>query len=237
MQWLPFTSSLVSLIFAVVVFDQYLARRKPHQLVWSIGFFFYFASTLAEFLWEAYGANELVYRLWYLTGAIYVAAYLGMGTVYLLASRRKAHITMTVLGLASVYALVKVAAAPVDVATLTQLAGTAFPADVRLITPFFNIFGTVALVGGAIYSAAVFWRKRIMPHRVLSNFLIALGAIMPAFGGTLLRFGVPQPFYFLELAGIIIIFLGFLRNREVFGLFRVPLVHLLVPASRSKSAH
>ena len=32
-------------------------------------------------------------------------------------------------------------------------------------------------------------------------------------------------FYLLELRGIIIIFIGFLRSREVFGLYHFPLIH------------
>ena len=81
-------------------------------------------------------------------------------------------------------------------------------------------------MGGALYSAWVFWRRRILPHRVLSNALIAVGAILPALGGTLIRFGGSiSAFYLLELAGIIIIFIGFLRSREIFGFYQFPLVH------------
>ncbi len=31
--------------------------------------------------------------------------------------------------------------------------------------------------------------------------------------------------FLLELLGIIIIFIGFLRRREVFGFYRIPLIH------------
>ena len=42
-------------------------------------------------------------------------------------------------------------------------------ASVRLTTPFFNIYGLVTLVGGAIWSAFLFWRKRVLPNRVVAN--------------------------------------------------------------------
>ena len=65
-----------------------------------------------------------------------------------------------------------------------------------------------------------------MPHRVVSNLLIAVGAILPAFGGIHIRFGGDIPFFYLfELMGIIIIFVGFLRSREVFGIYRLPFMH------------
>lgn len=223
---LPLVSSVVSLVFALTVLDQFFARRKPYQLIWAIGLFIYFISTGAEFWTEVWGLNEIMYRLWYLFGAIFVAAYLGMGTLYLLARRRVAHIIMVILLVASIYAISRVFTASLDLSTQQHLSGTALPQGVRLITPFFNTFGTVALVGGAIYSAWVFWRRRFMPHRVVSNILIAVGAILPAFGGTQMRLGGSLTvFYLLELLGIIIIFIGFLRSREVFGLHRFPLIH------------
>jgi hypothetical protein len=216
----------VSLVFALAVLDQYFARRQPYQFVWAIGLLMYCVSTAAEFWTEAWGMNLTDYRLWYFFGAICVAAYLGMGTVYLLARRRVAHIVMGVLAAATVYAAVAVFTAPVDISGLTAMSGEAMPRYVRLSTPFFNGFGTVALVGGALYSGWSFWRRRVMRHRVLSNALIAVGAVLPALGGTWIRVeGSFQPLYILELAGIVIIFLGFLRNREVFGLSRFPLVH------------
>ena len=66
-----------------------------------------------------------------------------------------------------------------------------------------------------------------MPHRVVSNILIAVGALLPALGGTLERLGVSSTIArpSLELLGIIIILIGFLRSREVFGFYRFPLVH------------
>jgi len=222
----PLASAIVSFVFALVVLDQFFARRKPYQLVWTVGLFMYSISTGTEFWTGMWGLNDTVYRLWYLFGAIFVAAYLGMGTLYLLTPRRIAHIIMVILLAASFYATFRVFTASIDLSNLHVLSGIAMPQGVRLMTPLFNTFGTIALVGGAIYSAWVFWRRRIMPHRVISNILIAVGAILPAVGGTHMRLGGGlQLFYIFELLGIIIIFIGFLRSREVFGLYRFPLIH------------
>ena len=84
----PLVSSIVSFILGLIVLDQFFACRKPYQLVWAIGLFMYCISTGMEFVAEVWGLNEVIYRLWYLFGAVYVAAYLGMGTLYLLARRR-----------------------------------------------------------------------------------------------------------------------------------------------------
>ena len=41
---IPLASSIVSVVFAVTVLDQFFARRKPYQLIWAIGLFMYFIS-------------------------------------------------------------------------------------------------------------------------------------------------------------------------------------------------
>jgi len=135
---------------------------------------------------------------------------------------------MAVLGVASVYAAFRIFTINIDISGLTSLTGVGvLPVDVRaIITPVFNTFGTVALVGGAAYSAFIFWRKRILSHRVVSNILIALGALLPALGGVHISTGGNLNLFFVfELVGVFVMFLGFLRSREVFGLYRIPLIH------------
>jgi hypothetical protein len=75
----------------------------------------------------------------------------------------------------------------------------------------FNLYGTVTLVGGAIWSAWIFYRKRTLLHRTIGNILIAVGALAPAFGGAFSRFGIPAALYIGELVGVILLFWGFLR--------------------------
>lgn len=218
---LPLLSTVVSFTFAGVVLAQYLSRRKIYQAVWAFGLVSYGLGALAELLVGIGVWNRAVYSLWYLFGAFFVAAYLGMGTVYLLAPRRIAHVVMGLLLALSAVAVLLVLTAEIDLAQVSasgHLSGRAMPNHVRLLTPIFNIFGTVALVGGAAYSAWVFWRRRLMPQRVLSNVLIAVGALLPAIGSSLLRFDLPDLFYLFELLGVVVIFAGVaLSHRLVDG--------------------
>ncbi|HEY5983094.1 MAG TPA: hypothetical protein VIU38_06435 [Anaerolineales bacterium] len=80
---------------------------------------------------------------------------------------------------------------------------------VRLTTPFFNIYGLLTLVGGAIYSAYLFWRKRVLPNRVVGNILIAAGALLIGTASTLTRLGYGQFLYLGELFSAILMFAGF----------------------------
>jgi hypothetical protein len=221
---LPFCSSLLSFVFAVMVGDQWLRRRQPYQLVWTIGLLWYGISAGTEFVGGFFGWSEPLYRIWYLIGAYGVAAYLGLGTIFLLNRTRFGYfvafslflaglfswlttikyadqgepvstgVTLAVLAftwggallLVAVTALARHWVAPVSAALLVAASavavvlvitvqlqppgyaldsvtsvpiGQAFPSDLRILTPPFNITGAFALVFGAVYSAYIFMPK------------------------------------------------------------------------------
>jgi hypothetical protein len=216
---LPLISSILSFVFAVLVLRRYVVRRGTHLLLWGIGMLFYGIGGFCEAFYGIWGWNELVFRMWYLFGAILVAAWLGQGTVYLLAKRRWANVLMAILAVASLYAAIRVFTAQLDPSLMTsslhtgsELSGHAIvTSGVRGLTPFSNLYGTATLVGGALYSAWIFWRKRVLLHRTIGNILIAVGAILPAFGGAFSRMGIGGALYISELLGAVLLFIGFLR--------------------------
>jgi hypothetical protein len=85
---LPFASSTLSIVFFVLLVDQWRERRRPYQAVWAIGMLWYGLSAGTEWLGGAVGWSEPLYKAWYLIGAIWVAGWLGLGTVYLLGRTR-----------------------------------------------------------------------------------------------------------------------------------------------------
>jgi hypothetical protein len=85
---LPFCSSLLSFVFFALLVDQWRERRRSYQAVWAIGMLWYGLSAGTEFLGGAFGWSEPLYRAWYLIGAIWVAGWLGLGTVLLLGKTR-----------------------------------------------------------------------------------------------------------------------------------------------------
>ena len=80
---------------------------------------------------------------------------------------------------------------------------------VRLTTPFFNIYGLLSLVGGALWSAVLFLRKRVLPNRVIGNVLIAAGALLVGTASTLTRLGYGEFLYLGELLAALVMFAGF----------------------------
>jgi vacuolar-type H+-ATPase subunit I/STV1 len=222
---LPLVSTIISGVFAVVLLRRYAEKRRAHLLVWGIGLVIYGIGTFAEF-YSTQAWSATIFRLWYLCGAVLAAAWLGQGTVHLLVRRRGVAVALLgVLVIGTLIAAVHVFSTPLNESIFDprvplseqyatrssqSIVGIMPEGGVRSYSFLFNIYGTVALVGGALYSGYLFWRKRVMPNRVLGNVFIALGGLSPALGGTLARVGTPEYLYLSELLGVIVIFVGFL---------------------------
>ncbi|MDX1436856.1 MAG: hypothetical protein R3335_08600 [Anaerolineales bacterium] len=219
MNFIPAVTTIVTFIFAALVFRRYQDRRGMHLLLWAAGLLFYGLGTLSEVILSI-TFSPWVLKLWYLTGAMLTAAWLGQGTVHLLVRRRGLASKMTIgLAVVSILSAVLVFTAPIGAAAAgydtTQPASSQYDdilarnGFIVLLTILLNIYGTVTLVGGAIYSAYIFWRKRVLPNRMYGNILIALGALSPAMGGTFIRLGLNDWLYVSELVGAVLMFAGF----------------------------
>ena len=86
--WLPGLTSILALLFALALFDQWRVRRQSFQLIWALGMLFYGIASGCEALGGASGWNEGLYKTWYLTGALWTAGWLGLGTAFLLGRTR-----------------------------------------------------------------------------------------------------------------------------------------------------
>jgi hypothetical protein len=85
---LPAITSILALVFSAALFDQWRERRGGFQLIWGFGMLFFGIGSACEALGAALGWNEILYRTWYLTGAVWTAGWLGLGTAYLLGRTR-----------------------------------------------------------------------------------------------------------------------------------------------------
>jgi len=194
-------------------------------LLWALGLLFYGLGTLGEVI-LGLTYSPFVLKLWYLMGAMLTAAWLGMGTVHLLIRKGNTAMILTwVLAAVSLLAVFLVFSAPVnDVAYEVSRPASEQYRDILtrsgliiLLTILLNIYGTVTLVGGAIYSAFLFWRKKVLANRMYGNILIAAGALSPALGGTFLKAGLVDFLYLSELIGAVVMFAGFMlatRNAD-----------------------
>jgi hypothetical protein len=219
MLYLPYLTTTIALIFTVLLFLRYRRKGGMHLLIWTFGMFLYFLSTFCEIILSIQ-FSEAAIKIWYIAGAMLVAAWLGQGTVHLLVRKGKIAMTLTyILAAVSLLAILLAMTAPLTGAQSNY--SVTLPASeqykeimtrgglIIALTILLNLYGTVTLVGGALYSAYLFWRKEILSNRMFGNILIAVGALSPAMGGSFLKAGLFDFLYLSELAGIILMFAGF----------------------------
>ncbi len=219
---LPGISSVIMVVFVVSVLRRYLVRRKAHFLFWGIGLAMFGAGSMAEAWFALLGWSAPVFFAWYLFGAALNAGWIGHGTLLLLVRKRWVHLLTALLVVGSLAAAglmlqvmpkldltVYDPALPISEQYREIMPSIADGAAVRLTTPFFNIYGLVTLVGGALISAWMFLRKEVLPKRVIGNVLIAAGALSIGLASTATRLGYGQFLYLGELVAAVLMYAGF----------------------------
>lgn len=214
--FVPLIAGLLSLAFAGMVGAQFVARRRPHQLAWTLGLAAFATASLLDAWVVANGWNVPVYWT-YLVLASGNVGLLGLGTMYLLRQKRlangfAAYVVISIAILVLAPALVaepdlSTAGAEVGLAAVPR-AGFGIVAVLSFI--FLSSIGGTALIGGALWS---WWQTRNA-----GVLLIGLGALLVAMGGTVagfIKLGTAADVRLLtQLAGISVMFAGFLRSRE-----------------------
>jgi hypothetical protein len=221
MHYIPILSTLVTFAFAVAVLSRYRYKKGPHLLFWGIGLIFYGLGTLSEVI-LGFTFSALVLKIWYLSGAMLTAAWLGQGTIFLLVRRRGVATGLAVvLAFISLVSIGLLLASPVGAAAAAYNLNQPVSAQYKEIlvrnggiialTIMLNIYGTLGLVGGALYSTYLFLRKHVLANRMWGNILIAAGALMPAMAGSFIKAGLADWLYVSELVGVVLMYIGFLR--------------------------
>jgi hypothetical protein len=85
---IPALTAVLAGAFALLLVDQWRERRRGYQLIWALGMAFYATAVACEAIAAAMGWNQPIYELWYLTGAVWTAGWLGLGTAFLLGRTR-----------------------------------------------------------------------------------------------------------------------------------------------------
>lgn len=211
--YIPVVTTILSVPFALEIYRRW--QRFPerlHLLWWAIGVAVYGMGTFTEAWTTLFGWNTVIFRSWYITGALLGGAPLAQGSVYLLMKRKTAH-TLTILLIVYVaLASVAVVMSPIDFAAVEahRLTGRVMEWQwVRLFSPVVNLYAVVFLIGGAVLSALRYSADPATRHRMWANVLIAVGAILPGIGGTATRMGHTEVLYVTELMGLLLIWAGY----------------------------
>jgi len=210
--FIPIITTLVALGFGVVLYRHWRVKGGMHLLWWMVGVFAYGAGTLTESATTLLGWDPVVFKAWYITGALLGGAPLAQGTAYLLLRRKTADRFALALVTVVVVASVCVILSPINYGLVEphRLTGKVMGWPwVRAFSPFINTYAAIFLIGGAALSAWRFARKAATRHRFVGNALIAVGALLPGIGGMATRFGHTEVLYVTELAGLLLILTGY----------------------------
>ena len=207
---LPFVTAVVSGVFALLVALRYRRSKRPALGAWAVGLALFAVAAAAGGLARTGAATENEYRVFYAAGAILNVAWLALGTALLVAPRYGAVALAIVLALSAVSSYA-VFATPVDLRVALD-SGRGFPDGSlpRILAAIGSGVGSVVLIGGALWSAWVFMRRRHNGRRALSNAVIALGVLIAAAGGTATFTGASGILELTNLAGVSVMFAGFL---------------------------
>lgn len=203
-------AALVALAFAMCTFERWLARRRPHELAWSVALAMFSLASVALAAGAALGWGPVTFRLFYLFGAIVNVPFLALGTVYLLAPRRRADMTAVGVSLFAAFAAGVVAVAPftADLPRHELARGSeVFGPLPRILAATASGVGALVIIAGAVWSAARIRRARA----VVANSLIALGTVITGASGLLNSvLDEMDGFAVALVTGISVLFAGFL---------------------------
>jgi hypothetical protein len=210
--YIPIATSLFCVFFFIELLQHWRKHRAPHVLWWTIGIFFYGAGTVTESIHAIAGYSPILFKVWYILGALLGAAPLAQGTVYLVMKKKRANILAAILSTVIFTASVLVILSPLKPVSGANIKLGGYLLEwsfIRGITPFINIYAFIFLVGGAGYSAVLYYRTMIDKSKFWGNVLIAAGGLLPGIGGSASKFGYIEVLYITEFVGICLIHAGY----------------------------
>lgn len=221
-------------------------RSAPHNVFWALSLAMACLAAIA-YLVAVYAESAAAFRVYYLLGAVLMAAYMGLGSAWLAWGRSRPRALRALTGAVVAASAVGAGAmflAPLDLDRLGSLAGdpgtgviasTGWAGALWLaVTIALNTFGAAALVGVALISA---WRARAARRRsavidpfasgsaALGNACIALGGLLEAAAGSAARLGLPGAFWLVLALGWIAIYWGFELVTRAYAVHAPQAVH------------
>lgn len=156
---LPAVTAVLALGLALALLDQWRRRNGPFQLAWAIGMACFGIGSACEAIAASGSWSNVLYRTWYLSGAVLTPAWLGLGTALLLAKTRFGYAYAVCFLLAGVFTL------------LTQA---------RYDYPESGGAGFLYLVSGVVLAVAIFTATYFGIQRWprIAAFGVALGTVL-----------------------------------------------------------
>jgi len=220
-------ATLVASAFALITFDRWHRRGQAHELAWTIALVLFASGSLALWWAETTGWTLIIFRIFFLTGAVLNVAWLALGTIYLLAGTKIGNRVRTLLISLTAFAVGVISIAPAK----RQIIDGEFPSARELFGVLPRVLAAVGsgvpaliIISGALWSTWGLFKKttpnlsnpveRIVGSRMrraLGNVLVAAGTLVLSASGTVAaRLGKDRAFAVTLLVGLCILFAGFL---------------------------
>jgi hypothetical protein len=213
----PLAAALIAFWFAFQLGRRFVARRRPHEGVWTVALAMFGLASLAMFygVLDRWSPGE--FRVFWLFGAVLNVPFLFAGELYLLAPGRVAHGLLAILAAGGVFAGLVIWGAAIHVGFLSSslpLGKEVFGDDSGpyRLAQFFSWPAYLLLLGGLVSSAYRMGKQPALRDRTAGTLGIALGATIVAIGsGVGAGFHI-VPLFSISLAlGIAVMYWGFVR--------------------------
>jgi hypothetical protein len=163
-------AAVLAVVMAIALLDQWRERHGPYQLAWAIGSLLFGVAAAAEAIGAASGWSPVLFKVWYLAGAVLNAAWLGLGTAFLLGKTRFGYAYAFLAGLGGVF-------------TMLSQAKNHYP-DVGSLPVLYLIF---ALVLAIAIGVETYFQNTRWPR------IAAIGVVAITILGTVLVIVAPLP--------------------------------------------
>jgi hypothetical protein len=218
----PLAAALVALAFAVALGRRFVDRPRTYLLLWCAALAMYAAASVAVAIGVGSEWNRALFELYWILGAVLNVPLLAAGEVQLLTRNRSIDAAVwIVLAFVAAYTIAVTRGAAMDLGALAQElpSGKDVFGDgtvAHQLPQVISIPSYLILVAGAAWSA---WRMRGRPElrdRFAGTLLIVGGASITAVAGSAFAATGNAPAFSLALlAGVAVMFAGFLRATRV----------------------
>lgn len=211
----PLLVAFLSIIFAWQVATEYTERKRPYQAIWATALVMSAAASMG-YLGALANGSPWAFRIYYVFGALLVAPYMGLGSLYLVLAPKIAKGALWFVNILGIVGAVFILRAPIHAEGMATLAGSSGQGVLEAgpWLPFviiLNVFGTLAVSGVALFSAIRSAIRRQHGLFTLGNLTLAAGFILIGLAGSVARWWVEWDgaFWMTMATGWLIAFGGF----------------------------